>query len=246
MSEEKKLEKEVGELKKEVENLSNTISQLNGRITRLEKLINSGFSDLKVKFTNENIVLGSTLHSDIELDDTIDLEDSLTPQDLLILPGPLQDTAKALIPLRISTADEISKKTGKQRAVESSYLNQLVERNYCRKIRIGRKIFFYTGPSADLLPFKSLNSEFRDIILAVIRSANVSESISTLNIKDIFDAYNEILDREKRDTVEEFEKLMNLTINNLNFVSNNNGSKNQSLKEIKFNKALWRKGIKIY
>jgi ArsR family transcriptional regulator, lead/cadmium/zinc/bismuth-responsive transcriptional repressor len=72
--------------------------------------------------------------------DTIKGVDSLT---LLHLPGHLQKTALALMQLAgKATAADISEKTGRERAVESSYLNQLVVMGLIKKERKGRNTFF--------------------------------------------------------------------------------------------------------
>lgn len=63
---------------------------------------------------------------------------------LLSLPDHLRRTAIALAKLGgESTAEEVSKETGRARAVESAYLNQLVAMGYVAKKRKGRKVYFY-------------------------------------------------------------------------------------------------------
>jgi len=63
---------------------------------------------------------------------------------LLSLPSSVRKTMFALQKLGEATADDLSKETGKLRAVESSYANQLVRMGYIRKKRVGRKVVFYT------------------------------------------------------------------------------------------------------
>ncbi len=63
---------------------------------------------------------------------------------LLSLPDHLRRTAIALAKLGgEATAEEVSKETGRARAVESAYLNQLVAMGYIAKKRKGRKVYFY-------------------------------------------------------------------------------------------------------
>ena len=61
---------------------------------------------------------------------------------LLNLSKPLQDTATTLMELEKATADQVAEKTGLQRAVESSHLNQLVRLGYVKKVREGRNVYF--------------------------------------------------------------------------------------------------------
>ncbi len=63
---------------------------------------------------------------------------------LLSLPDHLRRTAIALAKLGgEATAEEVSRETGRARAVESAYLNQLVAMGYIAKKRKGRKVYFY-------------------------------------------------------------------------------------------------------
>ena len=62
---------------------------------------------------------------------------------LLSLPDHLRKTAIGLSTLREATATELSKETGRVRAVESDYLNQLVSMGLVKKKRKGRDVYFY-------------------------------------------------------------------------------------------------------
>lgn len=69
----------------------------------------------------------------------------LSPNERLILqqlPGHLIKTFFALQQLESATAEEVAAATGKQRAVESHYLCQLVTMGFCMKRREGRKVVF--------------------------------------------------------------------------------------------------------
>jgi DNA-binding transcriptional ArsR family regulator len=75
-------------------------------------------------------------------DDDAPIFDNLDAITLLALPDHLRTTALNLYSLGIADAEEISKNTGKERAVESNYLNQLERMGYVEKIRKGRKVYF--------------------------------------------------------------------------------------------------------
>ena len=62
---------------------------------------------------------------------------------LLSMPDHLRKTAMAVCRLGRATADEISQQTHRARAVESSYVNQLVIMGHMKKERNGRKAYFY-------------------------------------------------------------------------------------------------------
>ena len=61
---------------------------------------------------------------------------------LLELPHHLRKTLLALIERGTATAEDISKVTNRERAVESSYLNQLARMDYLDKRRDGKKVYF--------------------------------------------------------------------------------------------------------
>lgn len=68
---------------------------------------------------------------------------SLDVMTLLSMPDHLRKTAMTLCRSKKATAEEISEKTQRARAVESAYLNQLVTMGYVKKEREGRKAYFY-------------------------------------------------------------------------------------------------------
>lgn len=70
------------------------------------------------------------------------LSSGLDIMTLLSLPEHLRTTAKSLFDRGPSTAEDISKVTHKERAVESGYLNQLVRMKHVKKYREGRKVYF--------------------------------------------------------------------------------------------------------
>jgi hypothetical protein len=62
---------------------------------------------------------------------------------LLSLPDHLRKSAMGLATLGEGTATDLSKETGRVRAVESDYLNQLVSMGLMKKKRKGRDVYFY-------------------------------------------------------------------------------------------------------
>ena len=62
---------------------------------------------------------------------------------LLSLPDHLRKSALGLATLGEGTATDLSKETGRVRAVESDYLNQLVSMGLVKKKRKGRDVYFY-------------------------------------------------------------------------------------------------------
>ena len=76
------------------------------------------------------------------------LPEALDVMTLLSLPDHLRKTAVTLCKLEEATADEVSEQTKRARAVESSYLNQLVVMGYMKKERRGRKAYFFVDKEA--------------------------------------------------------------------------------------------------
>lgn len=68
---------------------------------------------------------------------------SLDVMTLLSMPDHLRKTAMAICRRGRATAEEIAEQTTRARAVESSYLNQLVIMGYLKKERKGRKAYFF-------------------------------------------------------------------------------------------------------
>jgi len=75
---------------------------------------------------------------------TLGLPDaSLDVMTLLSMPDHLRKTAMSICRCGRATAEEIADQTSRARAVESSYLNQLVMMGYLKKERKGRKAYFF-------------------------------------------------------------------------------------------------------
>jgi hypothetical protein len=65
-----------------------------------------------------------------------------TPGTLRTLPEHLRKTMEAVAFFGEATAQQVSDKTGRSRAAESDYLNQLTGRGFLKKERKGREIMF--------------------------------------------------------------------------------------------------------
>lgn len=87
-------------------------------------------------------LLHDTDHSTSEKEKKTILSKSMDVMTLISLPEHLRTTATTLLILEQANADEISEITGKERAVESNYLNQLVKLGYINKFRKGKRIYF--------------------------------------------------------------------------------------------------------
>jgi predicted transcriptional regulator len=61
---------------------------------------------------------------------------------LLSLPDHLRKTAMILIKHGEATAGDVAKESGRARAVESGYLNQLLVMGHVKKHRKGRQVYF--------------------------------------------------------------------------------------------------------
>ena len=61
---------------------------------------------------------------------------------ILSLPEHLRMTASAVIQLGKATASDVSKITGRERTLESAYLNELVRLGHVRKSSEGRKVYY--------------------------------------------------------------------------------------------------------
>ncbi len=82
---------------------------------------------------------GQVLHPSVSVPENLPLDVTT----LLGLPDHLRKSALALSTLTEATATDLSKETGRVRAVESDYLNQLVSMGLVKKKRKGRDVYFY-------------------------------------------------------------------------------------------------------
>lgn len=170
------------DLKGELKNLSKKIDVLSEQMNRIEQKLNIHGSN--------KLSAGS----EVEVEEQTELdEDYLTPADLIFENDAIRNTGLKLVTLRIATASEIANITKKDRAVESLYLNDLYSRNKVRKLRIGRKIYFYIGKSNEIKPFKNsiIKPEWRDVLISIIRGLDTFDINTILTIKKVLKNYKE-------------------------------------------------------
>ena len=67
---------------------------------------------------------------------------TFVPGTLMSLPKHLRKSMEMIATLGQATAQQVSDKTGKSRAAESDYLNQLVGRGFLKKQRKGKEVVF--------------------------------------------------------------------------------------------------------
>lgn len=78
---------------------------------------------------------------------------------LLSLPDHLRKTALTLIKLGRAMADDVAKATGRARAIESAYLNQLVRMKYVWRKRVGKRVYFSVEEKAESKRARLLREE---------------------------------------------------------------------------------------
>lgn len=85
---------------------------------------------------------------DRKLDQLLRLQSSqsyrrvFVPKTLASLPDHLRKTALTIATMGRATAEQVAVKTGRTRAAESDYLNQLASRGFLQKERKGREVHF--------------------------------------------------------------------------------------------------------
>jgi hypothetical protein len=86
------------------------------------------------------------------------------PGTFLSLPKHLRRSMQAMTLSGEATAEQISDRTGRSRAAESDYLNQLVDRSFLKKTRRGREIVFQVFSLHTICPMcssrVSLNTKY--------------------------------------------------------------------------------------
>lgn len=103
------------------------------RIERSLREINSKLAILiKIQSSRKGIE-GSTIGAGLDV------------ETLLSLPDHLRKSAMTVSELGEATAQQVARKTGRSRAAESDYLNQLVTMDLLKKKRKGRDVYFSPG-----------------------------------------------------------------------------------------------------
>ncbi|MCK5562826.1 transcriptional regulator [Candidatus Bathyarchaeota archaeon] len=114
-----------------------TVRRLEGTQTRLLQKIKESLDRLNEKM---EVFIELQKHNSKVNPEIPDVLDVMT---LLSLPDHLRKTAITICRLEQGTANDVAEQTKRARAVESSYLNQLVMMGYLKKERRGRKAYFY-------------------------------------------------------------------------------------------------------
>lgn len=83
-----------------------------------------------------------------ELDGISEVLDVMT---LLSLPDHLRKSALTIVKLGKAMAEDVAKETGRARAIESAYLNQLVRMGHLKRVREGKRVYFW----AEAIPAKA-------------------------------------------------------------------------------------------
>ena len=94
---------------------------------------------------NENAIVGPNLRPGID-------QQSFVPGTFVSLQEHLRETMGAILTCGEATALQVSEKTGRSRAAESDYLNQLVDRGFLKKERRGKEIVFQVFSLHTLCP----------------------------------------------------------------------------------------------
>jgi predicted transcriptional regulator len=83
-----------------------------------------------------------TKRSTRKREDTMVSGEGLDIMTLLSFPDHLRKSAMTIIKLGKAMAEDVARETGRARAIESAYLNQLVRMGYVKKGREGRRVYF--------------------------------------------------------------------------------------------------------
>ncbi|MEM3731881.1 MAG: zinc-ribbon domain-containing protein [Candidatus Bathyarchaeia archaeon] len=90
---------------------------------------------------------------------------------------------EAIVTLGEATALEVSRKTGRSRAAESDYLNQLADRGFLKKTRRGREVIFQVFSLHTICPMCGsrvpLNVNFCSFCGAMLNNPQHSRIINT-------------------------------------------------------------------
>lgn len=122
--------KEFKKLESRVDNMQVSINMRSRKMLDLQKKLLISLDSINALFNN--------FKEQESLPDVISL---------LSLPSSLRKTVLIITKIGESTADDISKHTKRNRAIESGYANQLVRLGYLDKKRIGRKVYFQLKPT---------------------------------------------------------------------------------------------------
>jgi len=118
-------------------NISKTLLELSRNLETL-----TGKVDLILASQKKTVPLRSVEEKTAKNEISFEALDVMT---LLSLPDHLRKTAIMITKLGRATAAEVARETGRARAVESNYLNQLVTMKHIQRERKGKKVCFYVS-----------------------------------------------------------------------------------------------------
>ena len=118
-------------------NISKTLLELSKNLETLTSKV-----DLILASQKKTVPLRSVEEKTAKNEISFEALDVMT---LLSLPDHLRKTAVTICALRSATAADVARETGRARAVESNYLNQLVTMKYIQRERKGKKVYFYVS-----------------------------------------------------------------------------------------------------
>lgn len=168
---------DIKDLKINITELTEKVDGLSSKLSNIEVLISN-----RTKFSLNN-------SNDVETFQNRGEEDMLIPQDLFFFSEGIQKTAKQLLMLRLGSADDVSKLTNRERAVESAYLNELEELNKCRKMRISRKMYFYISHKRHLDTFADIPKEWREFFIIFFKTFPLENEEVKIDILELIKTY---------------------------------------------------------
>lgn len=121
-----------------IERIENRLTLAEGRIREL----NSNYNKMSKENQELRTLIRNTVNPLPSLSEDFELPNNLLLSAVISLPKHLQETTVHLSKLGAATAQDIAHSTHRARAVECSYLNQLVVIGYCAKERKKREVFF--------------------------------------------------------------------------------------------------------
>jgi DNA-binding MarR family transcriptional regulator len=77
------------------------------------------------------------------------ITEALDVMTLLSLPDHLRKSALTIVKLKRAMAEDVARETGRARAIESAYLNQLVRMGYLERMRDGKRVYFMVKGNSD-------------------------------------------------------------------------------------------------
>jgi len=118
-------------------NISKTLLELSKNLKTLTSKV-----DLILASQKKTVPLRSIEEKTAKNEISFEALDVMT---LLSLPDHLRKTAVMITKLGRATAADVARETGRARAVESNYLNQLVTMKHVQRERKGKKVYFYVS-----------------------------------------------------------------------------------------------------